>query len=102
MRAATRDAGGSLARTSRGSPPSALTTCACPSTRSSTGLPLYCGEFGAISHAPDAIRAAWLKDFLAVMARHGIAWANWDFRGDFGLFTADNRKTVACSSLFET
>jgi endoglucanase len=67
-----------------------------------TGLPLYCGEFGVVANAPDAIRAAWLKDFLAVMARHGIAWANWDFRGDFGLFTADNRKTVACSALFET
>ena len=65
-----------------------------------TGLPLYCGEFGAIALAPDAIRAAWYADFLDVMARHGIAWANWDFRGNFGLFTADNRKTVACKSLF--
>ena len=65
-----------------------------------TGLPLYCGEFGAVAFAPDAIRAAWYADFLAVMTRHGIAWANWDFRGNFGLFSADNRKTVACSALF--
>ncbi|MGI6495167.1 MAG: glycoside hydrolase family 5 protein [Kiritimatiellia bacterium] len=65
-----------------------------------TGLPLYCGEFGVISLAPDAIRAAWYADILAVMERHGIAWANWDFRGNFGLFTGDNQKTVACTSLF--
>ncbi|NLB69367.1 MAG: glycoside hydrolase family 5 protein [Lentisphaerae bacterium] len=65
-----------------------------------TCLPLYCGEFGVVAHAPDPIRAAWYADFLDVMTRHDIAWANWDFRGNFGLFTSDNKKTVACTSLF--
>lgn len=65
-----------------------------------TGLPLYCGEFGVHTPAPDAIRAAWYEDFLAVLEARNIAWANWDFRGSFGLFTADNRQTVACTTLF--
>ncbi len=65
-----------------------------------TGLPLYCGEFGVVANTPDAVRAAWYRDFLAVLEERHIAWANWDFRGNFGLFTSDNRKTVACTSLF--
>lgn len=65
-----------------------------------TGLPLYCGEFGVVANTPDAIRAAWYTDYRAVLEERHIAWANWDFRGGFGLFTGDNRKTVACTTLF--
>ncbi len=65
-----------------------------------TGLPLYCGEFGVVSHAPDPIRAAWYHDFKSVLEEHGIGWANWDFRGDFGLFDSHNQPTVAKTSLF--
>lgn len=65
-----------------------------------TGLPLYCGEFGVVSNVPDGPRIAWYRDFKAVLEQHDIAWANWDFRGGFALFTKDGRKTAACSGLF--
>lgn len=65
-----------------------------------TGLPLYCGEFGAISLAPDAIRRAWYRDIRSVFEEHGIAWANWDFRGSFALFGPGNKPTAACDELF--
>lgn len=53
--------------------------------RQATGLPLYCGEFGCLNTAPAADRAAWYRDLIGVLNAHGIAWANWDYRGHFGL-----------------
>jgi len=50
-----------------------------------TGLPLYCGEFGCIDRAPDPIRVAWFKDILAVFDEHDIGWANWEYKGEFGI-----------------
>jgi endoglucanase len=65
-----------------------------------TGLPLYCGEFGVYSAVPAEIRRAWYTDYRNVLEKNNIAWANWDFRGGFALFTPDNRKTVPCEVLF--
>lgn len=65
-----------------------------------TGLPLYCGEFGVYQATPEPVRRAWYRDYRAVLEKHHIAWANWDFRGGFALFTPDNRKAVACTALF--
>lgn len=50
-----------------------------------TGLPLYCGEFGVINRVPLPIRVAWTRDLVSVFAECGIAWAHWDYRGDFGI-----------------
>lgn len=58
-----------------------------------TGLPLYCGEFGVINLAPQPIRLAWYRDLLSVFAEYGIAWANWDFRGSFGILDNDRKST---------
>ncbi len=68
--------------------------------RARTGLRLYCGEFGALHTAPDAIRRAWYRDFRSVLARHRIAWANWDYKGGFGIFAPDGAPTVAAEELF--
>lgn len=50
-----------------------------------TGLPLYCGEFGAYSTTPQPVRLAWYRDVVSVFKEYGIAWANWDYKGGFGL-----------------
>ena len=61
--------------------------------RKETGHPLYCGEFGCINQAPQAARLAWYRDLVSVFAEQGIAWANWDFRGDFGLLNREGAET---------
>ena len=64
-----------------------------------TGLPLYCGEFGAIDLAPDPLRRVWIREFREVMEERGIAWANWDFKFEFGLLTPDLKPTAIFEGL---
>jgi endoglucanase len=66
-----------------------------------THLVLYCGEFGVHHAAPDPVRIAWYRDFRGVLARHGIAWANWDYKGSFGLFDAKGNPTAVVEGLLK-
>ncbi len=50
------------------------------------GLQLYCGEFGCMPTAPRQDRLAYYRDLVGVFEKHGMAWANWEYKGDFGLF----------------
>jgi endoglucanase len=61
--------------------------------RRRTGLPLYCGEFGVYHVTPPGPRMAWYRDFMAVLNAHGIACANWDYKGGFALLDAAGRST---------
>jgi endoglucanase len=61
--------------------------------RTRTRLPLYCGEFGAIHATPMPTRAAWYRDMMSVFAEYGIAWANWDYKGGFGLVDREGQST---------
>ena len=65
-----------------------------------TGLPLYCGEFGVHRAAPDAPAIAWYRDMRDLFDTHGIAWANWDFRGAFASVDAQGNLTRAGKALF--
>jgi endoglucanase len=49
-------------------------------------LQLYCGEFGCLPTPPRADRLAYYRDIVAVFEANGMAWANWEYKGDFGLF----------------
>ena len=50
------------------------------------GIPLYCGEYGVIDLADNMDKIRWLKDIHAVMNRHGIGRALWNYKEkDFGL-----------------
>ncbi len=53
-----------------------------------TGLPLYCGEWGALPASPRADRLRWYRDFRSVLERNGIGWAHWDYKGGFGVVDA--------------
>jgi endoglucanase len=54
-------------------------------------LPLYCGEWGAITHTPREIRLQWYRDMRANLEKHHIAWANWDYKGGFGIIQRDGQ-----------
>ncbi|MBC7236428.1 MAG: cellulase family glycosylhydrolase, partial [Chloroflexi bacterium] len=58
-----------------------------------TGLPIYCGEFGCYEKCPQAIRLAWYADILSVFQEFDIAWANWDYKGGFGIITPEGQDT---------
>ena len=46
---------------------------------------LYCGEYGVIDLADKASAERWLRDIHAVMERHGIGGALWNYKEkDFG------------------
>ncbi|MEM8968396.1 MAG: cellulase family glycosylhydrolase [Bacteroidota bacterium] len=51
-------------------------------------LPLYCGEWGVITSAPQEDRLRWYQDMVEIFETNNIAFANWDYKsGDFGLVT---------------
>lgn len=54
-------------------------------------LPLYCGEWGAITRCPREARMRWYADVRANLEKHGIAWANWDYKGGFGILTRNGQ-----------
>ena len=49
------------------------------------GLQLYCGEFGSLPAVPREARLAYYRDIVGVFEANGIAWANWEYKGDFGI-----------------
>jgi endoglucanase len=58
-----------------------------------TGLPLYCGEFGVHHKAPIEVRDRWYADIISLFDEYGIAWANWDYKGNFGLLNSDGTES---------
>jgi len=50
------------------------------------GLQLYCGEYGCLPTVPRKDRLAYYRDIISVFDREGIAWANWEYKGDFGVY----------------
>ncbi len=61
--------------------------------RESTGRPLYCGEFGCRLVTPEEPRRRWYQDIVSLFEELGIAFANWDYKGGFGLVDAEGRDT---------
>ena len=49
------------------------------------GLQLYCGEFGCLPTVPRKARLAYYRDIVGVFEASGMAWANWEYKGDFGI-----------------
>jgi endoglucanase len=49
------------------------------------GLQLYCGEYGCLPTVPREARLAYYKDITGVFESEGIAWANWEYKGQFGI-----------------
>lgn len=68
------------------------------------GLQLYCGEFGCLPTVRRADRLAYYRDITSVMRDAGMAWAAWEWTGDFGIFTwrgPDDLRTPLDTELVE-
>ena len=50
------------------------------------GLQLYCGEFGCLPTVARADRLAYYRDIISVFEQNGVAFSNWEYKGDFGVF----------------
>ncbi len=55
-------------------------------------LQLYCGEFGCLPHVDRSERLAYYRDIVSVFRENGIAYCNWEYKGDFGIYTFDFAK----------
>ena len=68
---------------------------------SATGHRLYCGEFGCYELTPPDIREAWYRDIAAAFRELDIDWANWDYKGSFGLIDQQGSETGVRGWLIE-
>lgn len=67
-----------------------------------TGHALYCGEFGCIHLAPPEIQRCWYRDIISIFDELNISWANWDYKGSFGLIQRDTgQETLALEALMQ-
>ena len=48
-------------------------------------LKIYCGEYGCVTAAPEEDKIRWYMDLYTLFERYGIARANWDYKGSFGI-----------------
>ncbi len=55
------------------------------------GLQLYCGEWGCLPSVPEADRLRWYADVRSILEKNNIAWANWDYKGSFGIVDRDRK-----------
>ncbi len=59
------------------------------------GLQLYCGEWGCLPSVPEADRLRWYADVRSILEKNKIAWANWDYKGSFGIVNRDRKPNPA-------
>lgn len=62
-------------------------------------LKIYCGEYGCIYIAPNEDKIRWYKDLYTLFERHGIARANWDYRGSFGIIRREIPQTEIINAI---
>ena len=49
------------------------------------GVGVHCGECGCYVYTPHAVFLAWFGDLLDILDAHGIGYALWNLRGQFGI-----------------
>ena len=59
------------------------------------GLQLYCGEFGCLPHVNRNDRLTYYRDLISVFDENQIAYCNWEYKGDFGIYSFDFEKKVS-------
>jgi len=62
-------------------------------------LKIYCGEYGCINLAPEEDKIRWYKDMYTLFERHGIARANWDYKGGFAIVSRGVPQTAMINAI---
>jgi len=58
-------------------------------------LQLYCGEFGCLPHVERTDRLNYYNDIVSVFNENNIAYCNWEYKGDFGIYTFDFERNIS-------
>lgn len=53
--------------------------------------PIYLGEFGAYSAAPQESRVRWTSAVARAAEERGMSWAYWEFAAGFGIYDLGNQ-----------
>jgi len=64
-------------------------------------LKMYCGEYGCIERANEADKIRWYKDLYTLFERHGIARANWDYKGGFAIVRKGEPQTAMINAILK-
>jgi len=67
----------------------------------SKNLQLYCGEFGCMPTVDRKERLLFYGDMISALEENNIAWCNWEYKGDFGLYFFDTEKLISLQPDFE-
>ena len=49
------------------------------------GVGVHCGECGCFNLTPHEVLLSWFGDVVDILRGHGIGYAMWNFRGEFGV-----------------
>lgn len=52
-------------------------------------MQLYCGEFGCMPTMARKDRMAFYNDQIQALEENNVAWCNWEYKGDFGIYFWD-------------
>jgi endoglucanase len=55
----------------------------------SKNLQLYCGEFGCLPTVERKDRLQYYSDMIQTLEENNVAWCNWEYKGDFGIYFFD-------------
>ncbi len=61
----------------------------------SKNLQLYCGEFGCMPTVDRKDRLLYYGDMIAAFEENNVAWCNWEYKGDFGIYFYDAEKKAS-------
>ncbi|MBX3006868.1 MAG: cellulase family glycosylhydrolase [Melioribacteraceae bacterium] len=67
----------------------------------SKNLQLYCGEFGCLATVDRKDRLAYYSDLISALEENNVAWCNWEYKGDFGIYFFDAEKKISLQPDFE-
>jgi endoglucanase len=61
----------------------------------SKNLQLYCGEFGCLPTVDRKDRLQYYKDLISAFEDNQVAYCNWEYKGDFGIYYFDFEKKTS-------
>lgn len=67
----------------------------------SKNLQLYCGEFGCLPTVERSERLNFYSDLISLFEENNIAWCNWEYKGDFGIYFFDTEKVKSLDPDYE-